>query len=410
MDLKKTKIVFIIRHPYAKRDHVRFGAKYLMDRGYQVEIWRIMSADSLQMEWTAGMYSGSNYHEYTEEMYADALDRDRDCSLFIFQGKIEALYPAAGKGCRYIILAGLGVLPVMHTDDEDLLYHAPGANLLSKLANRLERLTPDHLRKRILQKSLNRKRSTLLSENPPLFFVTSTQYAAKRYLTGEERSGRVLYTHSMDYDRYIEANRKDANTHEKHIVFIDSGYFHKNYDFYREKKDSRQDAGEHFFGQLNALFASLEAHYGLPVVIAGHPHSVYEDEFGARELVFDQTCELVKDAALVIMSTSTAVSFAILYDKPVLKIYNQFMRQMPGAYGLSLYGYIALETATNLGCGILDMDDVEKMTHPWDFALRPDAVKREKYLRDCIIDNDTSGHTIMECVEERIRSDLAGEQ
>nr|MCR5268534.1 hypothetical protein [Lachnospiraceae bacterium] len=118
----------------------------------------------------------------------------------------------------------------------------------------------------------------------------------------------------------------------------------------------------------------------------------------------------IEGTPVVIMSTSTAVSFAILYDKPVLKVCNQSMRQMPGGYGLNLYGYITLETTAYLGCDILDMDDAQKMTHPWDFALRLDAVKREKYMRDCIIDNDTSGHTIMECVEERIRSDLAGEQ
>ena len=82
------------------------------------------------------------------------------------------------------------------------------------------------------------------------------------------------------------------------------------------------DAGA-FYEQLDDLFNVLERKYNMPVVVAGHPHKEYsEDNFYGRRLVFNSTCELVRDAAIVILTTSTAMSFAVLYDTPVLKICN----------------------------------------------------------------------------------------
>ena len=74
--------------------------------------------------------------------------------------------------------------------------------------------------------------------------------------------------------------------------------------------------------QENYLFLSiLENYFDLKFVIAGHPHSKYEQfpkYYDYREVVYNKTGELIKDCEFVINRGSTAISLAIIYNKPIL--------------------------------------------------------------------------------------------
>lgn len=49
------------------------------------------------------------------------------------------------------------------------------------------------------------------------------------------------------------------------------------------------------------------------------------------------------------------------------------------------------------------MDDEEAMEHPWDYVKRMNIEKRKQYIRDYLIDNDTTDKCSYEYLEEAIR-------
>ena len=86
---------------------------------------------------------------------------------------------------------------------------------------------------------------------------------------------------------------------------------------------------ERWYPALVAFFEQVERESGIKVVVAGHPKtrfSSHPKEFGYRPVIYGCTEELVKHAEFVIMRFSTAVSYAILYDKPAIMVHNDQMK------------------------------------------------------------------------------------
>ena len=396
------KIIFVVIHPYALRDHRRFGVQYLLEQGYDVEVWRIITGRSIQMEWSAGMYTGRGYREYSKNAYKKAVKNNRRGSIFVFMSKSTPLYYAAMKGCTYVIMDALGPVPVPQPDSAYLVTKPQKTGF----AARIRKTFSTGIRREIGRRIYNRIRPVVwrhvLKSAPPLVIVTSTEYAAKRYLSPLEREMNLLFTHSLDYDRYVETERSTGPREQKHIVYCDGQLFTRGYDFRRF--DMTTDAVAHadeYHLQLIRLFEKLEEHYNLPVVIAGSPHAEYENgKFCGRDVIFDKTCALTKDAAAFIITASTAMNFAVIYDTPVMKIANRFLKTSPLGHYSSTYMLIKDETEQIFGCGFLDLDDEEEMEHPWDYIKKIPKERRDDLMRDYVIDNDTTDSTIIECLEK----------
>lgn len=400
---KYKRIVFVITHPYSSRDHERFGAKYLMDKGYDVEIWRVLSANSINMTWSAGMYSRSNYHEYSESDYEKEISKRCKNSIFIFLEKSDILLVAIKNRCIYIYMIGMGAIwgfPMINDEIGQKPLKIVFANSIRRTISAIK--NPTYNIKQFYDKC---RWLYLFKKDAPYVIVTSTQYAGDVYLSYEKKCSRVVYTHSLDYDRYIEA-KSGQDSEKKYIVYIDTGFFVESYDSIRTNDHRAFDFTEEFFEQINRLFNALEEYYKLPVVIAGHPHLNYDKvDYGHRKVLFNQTCELVRDAAIAILTTSTAMSFVALYNTPTVKIVNKRLKKC--IYGaMDAYSFIEKENEEVCGCGFLDLDDENAMKHPWDYVKPMDSLKRKFFIKKYIIDNDTTDRTVIQCVEDCIKTEL----
>ncbi|MDE2223586.1 MAG: hypothetical protein KGK03_11010, partial [Candidatus Omnitrophica bacterium] len=111
---------------------------------------------------------------------------------------------------------------------------------------------------------------------------------------------------------------KTAQGEEKICIFIDDAQiFSYDYDVLRMKKMD----GQRYLDKMNSLFNRIEKETGLDIVIAAHPASRYEEYPGAfkgRKIIKGKTIELVAKCRLVIEHSSTAISYAIFFNKPVL--------------------------------------------------------------------------------------------
>ena len=82
---------------------------------------------------------------------------------------------------------------------------------------------------------------------------------------------------------------------------------------------------EVWYPALSNFFEFLEGDRQLTVRVAGHYKTNFDSPsllFGNREVIYGRTPELVASSKFVITRISTAISFAVLYKKPIIFIYS----------------------------------------------------------------------------------------
>ena len=124
---------------------------------------------------------------------------------------------------------------------------------------------------------------------------------------------------SIDYDNYLRFDKKENKPiiNNDYIVFIDQNLpFHL--DFVRNNEKPYVTA-ENYYNSLNKFFNFVETKTRKEVVIALHPNSENKHSFSKRTII-GNTMNLVKYSKGVILHSSTAVSYAIIYNKPICMI------------------------------------------------------------------------------------------
>lgn len=135
-----------------------------------------------------------------------------------------------------------------------------------------------------------------------------------------------IHSHSRDYDLYLNAGESFFDY--KYVVFLDNGVF--SHPDYKIHNISPHSTAQSYCRSINNLFDRLECELGLKVIISAHPSSSLDElkEYYSRyQVVQNSTPELVRDSALVIAHDSTAISFAVLWKKPLLIITTDDLEQ-----------------------------------------------------------------------------------
>lgn len=132
-----------------------------------------------------------------------------------------------------------------------------------------------------------------------------------------------------------------------YIVFCDVFFpFHPdliNFYHYNNLSD-----GKSYQQTLTKFFDYLEYKYKMPVIIAAHPKATYKGyEFGNREIIRNQTENLIQNCKMVILHNSNSVSYSILTNKPIVFIstkeykkcanLNQALHLLASSLGLPVY-------------------------------------------------------------------------
>ena len=137
-----------------------------------------------------------------------------------------------------------------------------------------------------------------------------------------------------DYERFLRTQSTTTQfAGERYVVYIDN-YFPFHTDIRDREPDlDVQRCAPEFYKSLNSFFCRIEKKYDCSVKIASHPTSLYtENPFGNRQILYNQTPELIKDALAVVVHTSGAISYVLLNDKPLAMIYNAAYTQAKREY------------------------------------------------------------------------------
>lgn len=189
---------------------------------------------------------------------------------------------------------------------------------------------------------------------------------------------QIVKGHSHDYSLFLRAAKSlREQTSEGTAIFLDgAGPFYNS--------DSLLTGRNTFFSSdvwypaLSKFFNFLEDEQKLRITVAGHYKTNFDSPsglFGDREVIYGQTPTLVESAQFVLTRMSTAVSFAVLYKKPILFIYSdQLLKDsefMDQAHGLSRL----------LGTFPLNIDHFPTNI---DHYLEINEERYEKYIHDVL--------------------------
>ena len=176
-------------------------------------------------------------------------------------------------------------------------------------------------KKRILEKIRFKsfKKNTFLSTN---VFVCG--------LKGKQSSSigaqtKIILSHSNEYDVHIRtrALKKKLTFKKKtnYSVFLDQYLpFHTDAKLIRNL--NRKVSEEKYFPAINNFFSLFEKYTKTNIIIAAHPKSDYEKNkkkfWNDRSFYKEKTYELIRNCSYVLAHTSTAISYAVIFKKPII--------------------------------------------------------------------------------------------
>lgn len=138
---------------------------------------------------------------------------------------------------------------------------------------------------------------------------------------------REVWAHAMDY----EAALPEMGQPERLIaVFLDE--YHPFHPDVIGMGGTHPTPPDYYYARLRELFDRIEAELGLEVVIAACPRAEYDDKpglFGTRTVLKHATARLVAESRLVLAHRSTAIAFAIIFEKPVMQVAHRTSYEAP---------------------------------------------------------------------------------
>ena len=146
-------------------------------------------------------------------------------------------------------------------------------------------------------------------------------------LRGKRKGTTMLFGHSDDYSNYLRTsldNTAEITHSQKFAVMLDAPGPAFPDDHIQLGRTPPSTAAI-WYPALAKFFDRLEASTGVSVEIAGHYKSTHPPLaacFGNRAVHYGRTLEQVRDCEFVITRDSMAVSYAVVFRKPVIFIYS----------------------------------------------------------------------------------------
>lgn len=323
-----------------ERDYERYGINYFLDRGHQITIFDLSKIIHPNLDNPPSkLISNDHFTIYSLESWAELsgltdVISDADIAILLIQSNVlnksnyRTLKLLKKAGTPYLILS-----PALY----------PGWNMQESGNYSLGQWMKD-LGERLLNAN---PISSVLARLPfGIFGVSAAKYVIHN---GAKSIGlsklcgpltKVINAHTHDFDLFRTITKPASESVASQAVFIDQ--FMPYHPDYLELNGNPLDA-EIYFGSLQKLFTRIENELQLNVVIAAHPRADYTEDsnpFGARKIYFNKTAELVAKSQLVLVHSSTAIGFAVMFKKAIMilitdELYHRQVYQKHAYDGIS---------------------------------------------------------------------------
>jgi len=291
------KIIYLFDEFPSKRDCHRFGFGRVINRGIDLECWIFLSKKPDDCFFQKNV-------KYFEIKVLEELENESHklIKAFVFDHRAKS-YDVYTKSWfknqgAYLVESKQGELPVWRY----------------KSTIRDKYILSNKSIKTIFSKIVKRYRASSYSDK-----VEEQIYDIK-ICGGECDCSNIdlcIQSHSRDYDLFLSIGKSSNN--KKNIIFLDSGMTTPQ--GFIENDIKPHCTSTRYYNYINKFFDQVESELSMPVIIAAHPSGDVDylvSQHDGRQVKQSNTAELVRDAEIVIAHDSTAISFAVLWEKPLL--------------------------------------------------------------------------------------------
>lgn len=374
------KVVFFLASPLDNRDYKRFGGDILKANGFEVAFWDFSSLIFPAL-YKYGKKKGRSDKGVLFDNETDAIEAilklSEECfvvSITVAYGqRTFRLFRALSRTKAHYAISVTNAMPNVayrRRGKTDLLMKRISEVTLPKLINYFNakyRFNPSWAKYRGIRP-------------PALLFAGGMRSLEHDHASIIDKNTEILWLHTLDYDIYLDTiNKRDIEKKKSgKAVYLDipSPRFKRDALAFEKKSVLTE---ERYYPSLCNLFDLIEDKFGLKVEIAAHPgsdHEMYPDYFGKRLTVSGKTCEMVMESEVVISPGSTAMNFAILFNKPVIHITSD---EYETSYRIS---DAHRSMAASIGKKPVNIDHLTEVD--WDRELSIDKDVYCKYINDYI--------------------------
>ncbi len=309
------KFLYLIMQPLVKRDFERFGIKYFLDKGHDITVLDVsdyihpkIANDRTNV--VQDFRLNLRVIGTKKELLAERETFAASDLVFVLIYSVE-LSPSAYTILRMIAETGTQYLIRAPSFYAGITFQKTKMSLRVSIKDIFVRLKKINVRNSVLNRLPQRWLGI-----PKADYIIYNGHASQRNYSLVGPKTIPIYAHTADFDLYLDHAKTEP---ENQAVFIDQ------YVPYHPGHVALKSTGvidpDLYYGRLRALFDRIENELNLKVVIAAHPRANYhlhKGVFGDREIFYGKTSDQIAKSRLVMVHISTAVSFAILFRKPVM--------------------------------------------------------------------------------------------
>jgi hypothetical protein len=385
------KLVYLIEQPLDVRNFERFGIELWLERGWSVEVWDMTYyvAPHIRSVTTPPVRVFPGYFAITTKAELEA----RAAAV----GAVDFFVDFAGVDSRALdaklrlvrlgatrITLNVGSLP------------EPGVGLATKIWEAI-RGGPVGLVRCVSAKVA---RMRLAGALEPGLIVVSGDKAA-RVAEHHVGPGRIVRAHNLDYDILLRRREERVEASDGHVVFLDQDLcFHYDFVFEEETPYATPDR---YFPSVCRVLRRLEERLGVSAVVAAHPRSAYRERdgnpFQGIPVEYERAFELIRGARAVVVHNSTAIQFAVMFQKPLVFLTTDELERSVGAEYIAVF-------AKSLGKSVINADgDLDRVD--WDDVLQGNPSLYAQYSSEYIKSHGSPERPLWEIVARRLEADLS---
>lgn len=363
----KNKIVFLSYLPLIKKFYRGFFIDDLIRSGFLVEYW-----DLTPMYWKDLKMSDkidspiisefNSFSEFRKRLNNEDIKRTVFIPYMGYNNIVLKLFRLLTKRNATIAFFKIGLFPELPSKER----------LIRRiLLNPLEYFNPNRIKIGIT--NLFKKRTFLYKKLNLVKKYDIVFAAGQKALNSYSDKGQVIPINIDDFDYYLSLRSSNSRIISyKYCIFLDQDFV-SHPDIKMIGWD--QIDPKEYYTLLNSFFKRLEQKYDVKVIIATHPKSIYKSNpFDDRPLYKGLTNELVKNSEFCISVASTAVSYPILYKKPIIFFVTN---DIANRYGR--YSYVVQLFAEYLGCKYYRLDDIREEDELFFNTVDEGKYSRYKY-------------------------------
>jgi hypothetical protein len=214
----------------------------------------------------------------------------------------------------------------------------------------------------------------------------------------DNMKSKIIEINSFDFEKFIKTKHEPKLIDKKYCVYLDEYLpFHPDFELFNMPIVN----SDIFYNSLNIFFNKIEKDFNIDVIIAAHPKALkYKTHnfFGGRDVIFNKSAELTKDAEFILFHCSSSVSFAILNNKTILSLNsNSIKNQMPNYYNtINCF-------SKKIDSKIINID--EKIDEMIDL-LKPNNYKYKEYIYSYLTSKESENFSTSQLFINTINSYL----